>query len=208
MSDLHPDADSASPGSDRYTATPAPTFGSRAPVDPNDRYTATPAPIRQHYSQPGGSQPVGSTTLNYKPIASLSRPGSVTSAVGLTWFFLAIYAFIIIRFIIGAVTFEDRWRAAFGYSFPSEGGGISTFGIVVGGSFLVWIFGALVVSFFAAGGQSWARLALVISGGLSIPFQLLTIGYYLLGLIGAMATVAIIIVLFTPDANDWYRRMS
>lgn len=121
---------------------------------------------------------------------------------------MAFYAFILIRFIIGAVTFEDRWRAAFGYSFPSEAGNVTSFWVVPGCLFLAWIVGAFVVSCFAGGGRQWARLALAISGGLSLPFQLLTIGFYLLGLIGAMATVAVIIVLFTPDANDWYRRMS
>lgn len=204
MSDLHPDADSASPGSDRYTATPAPTFGSRAPVDPNDRYTATPAPVRQQFTGPGGP-----TTPNYKPIASLSRPGSVSSAVIVTWVVLAVYAAGLGRYtILYAFAGTDSTGFFHVTWVPSEVSRAFTALAIMFGVLLAWAVAAFVVSIFAFAGRPWARLTLAISGGLSVPFQLGAVWPWFLPSIGAMATVAVIVVLFTPDANDWYRRMS
>ncbi len=204
MSDLHPDAEPASPGSDRYTATPAPTFGSRAPVDPNDRYTATPAPVRQHFTEPQGS-----TIPKYKPIANFSRPGAVTSAVTITWIMLALYGFIIGRAFIGAVVGAINPDDAFGI--VGLRGPMSNLFLLLAAEvfvFLAWVIAAFVFSIHASAGRQWARIALAVSGGLSLPFQPFCGLPVVVPLVGMMTTVAVIIVLFTPDANDWYRRMS
>jgi hypothetical protein len=182
MSDPQPDAEPTPPQSDRYTATPPPVVVRRSPEQPG--------------SQAGPS---------YRPLRYRPRPGSVTAALAITWVLLAVYGYGLSRFVIGTLAEANGTYAGFGSGhLPSEVSGAFRGFALMAGVLLAWAVVAFVLSIFALAGRHWARLALAISGGLSIPLQLSAFWFFLVPLVGGLATVVVIVMLFSSDANDWY----
>ena len=120
----------------------------------------------------------------------------------ITWVLLVGYGQALARYIVGVESNRRSFDASF--NVPHQVDRAFQGFAFMAGVFLVWALVALVVSLFAFGGRPWARLALAISGGLSVPFQLAA-GWYLLPLVGALGTIVAIVLLFTSSANDWYR---
>ncbi|MCW2755912.1 MAG: hypothetical protein JWQ32_3323 [Marmoricola sp.] len=181
MTDLHPDGEPAAPPPSRYTATPAPVLRPR-----------------QH------TPPEGQGDRSYRP--PVYRPGSVTTACAITWGLLALYGYYLVRFAIGDLAIAN---ASFGGNpgshLPGEVSAAFRGFAFEAAVLLAWAVVAFVLSLFTYAGRPRARLALAISGGVSVPFQLGAFWFFLVPLVGGLATIAVIVALFTGDANEWYR---
>ena len=88
-----------------------------------------------------------------------------------------------------------------------SGSGVAT-GLVIGLLvFLVWSVIAIVLAALAMKGRNWARITLVVSAVMAALFSLLAITS-LFSVIWLVGAVAVIVLLFTGGANEWYAEQS
>ena len=70
---------------------------------------------------------------------------------------------------------------------------------------LVIIVAQGVLLVFAGKGRNWARIALAVVSGLSLVVGLVSDGSVN---VGAMLTIAAVVLLFVPSSNEWYAAQS
>lgn len=159
----------------------------------------------QQYAQPYGG---------YAPTGPLKRPGTVTAAAITTFILSGLMALLFGIGTIAVAVSGDEIAREFNRGFSQESGmeGFSGSGVAAGlivlmPVFLVWSVIAIVLAALAMKGRNWARITLVVSAAVTALVALLGITSLLSGiwLIGA---VAVVVLLFTGGANEWYAEKS
>jgi hypothetical protein len=136
------------------------------------------------------------------------RPTTVTIAAWVTWVLsaLALLGFVLIAFVLLAARDEFLRQVQRDPNFqqldvPTDQlvGGLW----VVGAIALFWGFAAMVLAWFAYRRANWARITLVVSAAMTALFSLLT---FPVGIVHILGSIAVIVLLFTGGANEWYAR--
>jgi hypothetical protein len=216
------DSNSGDPGSP-YGGTPSsqnpygqPPSGEQPSGQPASPYGGQP-PQQNPYGQPptyGEQNPYGQPAPYGHPAyggpASDKRPGTVTAASVVTLIFsglsLLIYAFVMIAVVVArndvidAITDEPDFQDL-GISGDSVYGAVLAFVAV----FLVWSLIACILAVLVLRRSNAARITLVVSSAVTALFSLLGIGSGI-SAITLIASVAVIVLLFTGGANDWFKR--
>ncbi len=193
------------------------------PADPN---TYGQAPVDNPYgAAPYGQQPQGSYAqqpppgplgdgldMYGRPLVQEARPGTVTAAgwialilSGLTGL---LYGFITLAMIVA----KDDVLAEIDKALAEQGStgtfnAEDAFGIVVAVLVVltIWCVIACVLAVFAMRGSNVSRILLVISSVVAGLLSLLAIGSGV-SAVWLLACLAVVILLFTGGAGDWYRR--
>lgn len=138
------------------------------------------------------------------------RPGTVTTAavitiVTSTLVLLAGIGFVILG-ALGSETFYDSVREGGRGAYDDfDNDDLEALVLGIGVVLAVWSVAAIVLGVLVLRRSSVARVLLVISAALSLLLSLLAI----LSLVSALtfiAAVAVIVLLFTGGANDWFAR--
>ena len=138
------------------------------------------------------------------------RPGTVTAAGIITIIFsglsLLLYGFVLIALLVAQDEVLDEIESQPGF----EDAGISAndaLGVVVGivGVFALWCLIALVLGFLVLRRSNGARITLVVSSAVTALISLLGIGSGVSALT-LIAAIAVIVLLFTGGAGDWFKR--
>ena len=146
-----------------------------------------------------------------RPLVSAARPGTVTAAGWITLILSGLtgllYGFITLAMIVAkdeVLTEIDKALAEQGSTgtFNAE----DAFGIVVAVLLVltIWCVIACVLAVFAMRGSNLSRILLVISSVVAGLLSLLAIGSGI-SAVWLLACVAVVILLFTGGAGDWYR---
>jgi hypothetical protein len=201
-----------------------PPYHSGQPHGPQQGYGQPQPGAQQPYGQgPYGQQPYayppqyGAPAYGQPPQGAFQRPGdaderprTVTIAAWLTWALsaLSILTFILIAFVLGVAReeFLDQLEQEQNFQQLDIPADQVVAGLwVMGAIALFWGLAAMVLAWFAYRRANWARITLVVSAGFTILFSLLTFPVGLLHTLGAGAVIAL---LFTGGANEWYGRGS
>jgi hypothetical protein len=198
------------PSGEQPSGQPANPYG--GPPPQQNPYGQPPAYGQQNpYGQPapyGPGSPYGQP--GYAGPGGDKRPGTVTAASVITLIFsglsLLIYAFALIALVIAkdevidAITDDPTFQDA-GIS------GDSAFGVVVvfAALFLVWSLIACILAVMVLRRSNAARITLVVSSAVTALFSLLGIMSGI-SAITLIASVAVIVLLFTGGANQWFKR--
>lgn len=195
-------------------AQPAPPnpYGQASPYGqaPQDPYAQQNPYGQQQYGQQYGQQQYG----GYAPTGPRRRPGTVTAAAITTFVLSGLMVLVFGIAMIAVAVSGDEIAREFNRGFRESSGmegfsgsGVAT-GLVVGLLvFLLWSVIAIVLAALAMKGRNWARITLVVSSVMAALFSLLAITslFSVIWLIGA---VAVIVLLFTGGANEWYAEKS
>lgn len=162
-----------------------------------------PAYGQASYGQPGFPMP-GYGPAPRDPDA---RPGTVLAAgiitlvmTGIILLLLAVFTLVLVA---ASSSFLDGFRDSAGLAVEDP---TTLFGVVLVGLlvFLAWCVAAIVLAILVLRRRSWARIALVVSSGLTILVSLLAIGGGV-SVLPLGCAVAVIVLLFTGGAGDWFR---
>lgn len=190
------------PPANPYGQPPASPYGQQPPAA--DPYGQQPpaSPYGQQYAPAYGGPPARDPD---------KRPGTVTAA-GITTIVLAGLSFLLYAVVAVAtlVVRDDMIDAIEDELTPSQrdsfsGDDLATFITVIVLVFAVWCLIAVVLGIFAMRRSNVARVLLVISSVMTALISLLgiTSGVSAVTLIGG---VAVVVLLFTGGANDWFAR--
>lgn len=140
------------------------------------------------------------------------RPTNVTIATWLTWGLSAftLFGFVMVAFVLLVARDDFLSQVEQNPTLQDQLDGIDPDQIIAGlwvvvVISLVWCLAAIVLAWFAFRGANWARIVLVVSAGATALFSILSFPVGLLHLLGAGAVIAL---LFTGGANEWYARQS
>ena len=164
------------------------------------------------YGQPAyGQQPYGYQAPAYSPYGAGSgerRPGTVTAAGVITLIFsgltLALFAIIGIVVVAAKDEFITRIEDQPGFQDVSPSDVVAVVAVVCL-VFAIWCIIAMVLAVFTMRRSNGARIGLVISSALVAILSLLgiTSGGSAVTL---LAAIAVIVLLFTGGANEWFGR--
>jgi hypothetical protein len=222
MTDTHGSGDGAAAGQPQYGQQPYP------PAYPQPY----PQPAPQPYGQaPYGVPPAGATPPGHYPYGEQPygqyaphlyghpqfgppgfglrdpnrRPGTVLAAGVVTIVFSGLSLLALGILLIAALAL----RATAEDGFDSDGlldGSAGVFFFLLMAALLLWCVGAILLAAFAIRRSNGSRIALVVSSALCIVVSLLaTIGGGYLAVFTILAGIAVIVLLFTGGANEWYR---
>lgn len=187
--------------------------------DPYGQPPAAPAYGQPAYGQPAAGQPAyGQPAYGQQPGYAGApmggdpdkRPGTVTAAGIITIIFsglsLLLYGFVLIALLVAQDEVLDEIESQPGF----EDAGISAndaLGVVVAivGVFALWCLIALVLGFLVLRRSNGARITLVVSSAVTAIISLLGIGSGVSALT-LIAAIAVIVLLFTGGAGDWFKR--
>jgi hypothetical protein len=171
---------------------------------------AQPPPYGQQPA-PSGHQPAyGQPGYPYGGPATDQRPASVTAAAVITLIFsglsLLVYAFI----LLGLVVARDEAIDEITRQPDFESSGISAdsaFGVIVAfvGVFLVWCIIACILAVLVLRRSNGARITLVVSAVATALISVVGALAAVLPALNLIAAVAVIVLLFTGGANDWFK---
>ncbi|MEI5674234.1 MULTISPECIES: hypothetical protein [unclassified Nocardioides] len=179
---------------------PANPYGQQPPANPYGQQ-----PPAAPYSQPYGA-PYGGPTRDPD-----KRPGTVTAAgivtIVLSALSLLLYAGLAVATLVARDDMVDAIEDELSSSQRESlsGDDLATFVTVVFVIFAVWCLIAVLLGIFSMRRSNVARILLVVSSVMTALISLLAItsGVSALTLI---AGVAVVVLLFTGGANDWYAR--
>ncbi|HEU4513197.1 MAG TPA: hypothetical protein VFR87_08825 [Nocardioidaceae bacterium] len=172
---------------------------------------------QQPYGQPG--QPYGQGPYGYpqqqpyygapqKPVDPDARPTSVTVAAWITWVLSALSILFFVMVALVMVAAQDQFLRQLEQDptfqqldVPSDQVVAAMW--VMGTIALFWGASAMVLAWFAYRRSNWARIALVVSSGLTLVFSVVAFPVGLLHTLGAGAVIAL---LFIGGAQQWYSR--
>ncbi|MGH8967346.1 MAG: hypothetical protein ACRDXB_18745 [Actinomycetes bacterium] len=202
------------PDSSPDRSVPPPTQGFGAPA----------------YPQPheGQAQPQGGQPPNYPPPAygqqpqqyayssygqqrdPDKRPTGVTVAAWLTWVFAGLTGLLYGVIVLMLLVAKDPLLEALQREPGIQDLDISTDNIIaalwaVSAVLIFWCLCAVVLAVFAYRRANWARIALVVSSVFSAILALLAITT-IVSALHLIAAVAVVVLLFTGGANEWYAR--
>ncbi len=177
---------------------------------PQDPYAQ---PQGQSYTQQYGQQygqAYGQAYGGYQQPGPTRRPGTVTAAAVTTFVLSGLMTLVFGIAVIAVTVAGDEIAREFNRSFRQESGmeGFSGSGVAAGLTvlmlvLLLWSVIAIVLAALAMKGRNWARITLVVSSAVTAVFALLAITS-LLPVIWLVGAVAVIVLLFTGGANEWY----
>ncbi len=138
------------------------------------------------------------------------RPATVTIAAWLTWVFSALtlvaFVFVVIAVLAARDELLDAMRAEPGFEqLDIAPGDLVSVLWVVSGLFIFWCASAIVLAVLAYRRVNWARIMLVVSAGLTLLLALMAIGSAV-SAVHLLVAGAVIVLLFTGGANQWYSR--
>lgn len=194
-------------------------YGQPAGQDPYGQPPAGPAygeqPQQPAYGQqPGYGQPPAYGQQPGYPSAGDpdKRPGTVTAAGVITMIFSGLALLLFGVVLVGMLVARDQILDALegDADFDSMGiSGDSAFGAIVAvmAVFALWCVIAFVLGLMVMRRSNAARIALVVSAALSAVISLVGIGSGVSALT-LIASVAVIVLLFTGGASPWFKRSS
>lgn len=183
---------------------------------------AAPAPYGQPnpygQQQPYGQQPYGENPYGGQPAYGTStgdpdkRPGTVTAAaiVAIVMSTISLLMFLVVT--VGIFVARDEVEDAINDELANQqgmgdisAGDLTAVVLVVMLVFVFWCISAIVLGVLTLRRRNWARIMLVVSSAVTALFSLLgiTSGISALTLIAA---VAVIVLLFTGGANQWFAK--
>ena len=179
---------------------------------PSEPSGSQPGPYPQPYGQLPGTQPYAGQTSGTSRTDGDRRPGTVTTAAVITIVTSALVLLAGIGFVvlgaIGSETFYDGVRDGGRGAYDDfDNDDLQALVLGIGVVLAVWSVAAIVLGVLVLRRSTVARVLLVISAALSLVLSLLAI----LSLVSALtfiAAVAVIVLLFTGGANDWFARRS
>jgi hypothetical protein len=138
------------------------------------------------------------------------RPTTVTTAAVLTWIFAGLTAALYLLLVLLLIVDADQLLTALEQEPALAEMNIDRDTVVaalwvVSAVLIFWCFAAAVLAFFALRRANWARYTLVVSAVFSAIFSLLAIAS-LVSVLPLIASIAVIVLLFTGGANQWYSR--
>jgi hypothetical protein len=133
---------------------------------------------------------------------------TVTVAAWLTWALsaIALLGFVVIAFVLVAARdeFMRQLRADPNFAqLDAPTDQIVAALWLLGAIALIWGVVAIVLAWFAYRRANWARITLVVSAGMTALFSLLA---FPVGLLHTLGSIAVVALLFTGGANEWYAR--
>jgi hypothetical protein len=170
-----------------------------------------PQPYGQPAPQQYGQQPYGQPYYGAprRPVDPDQRPTTVSIAAWITWGLSALTAVgLVIAGIALTVGGQDLVRQLEQDPTYRELQNVPTDQLIAGTWVLIavglfWSVAAMVLAWFAYRRANWARVTLVVSSAITALFSLLTFPVGILQTFGAAAVIAL---LFTGGANEWYAR--
>jgi len=141
----------------------------------------------------------------------LSRPGTVTAAawisVACSLVCLVIFSLLTVTFLVARGDFVDtlRERAAEGSEVPDmDPGTLANIAIAVAAAFAVWSLAAIAAALLASRRSRLGRWLLTLSAIISSLFSLVGTFAFGIPVLFVMAAIGVVVLLFTPSANDFY----
>lgn len=196
------------------SAYPQP-YGQAAPTGQAPPLSGYP---QQPYAQPYAQQPYGAPGYppqyaGYGPVDPDRRPGTVTAAAITTIVLSSITGLLTLLGLIGLLVSKDEFLDAFRDAMDEEGVSSSDFDldaaygavVAVVGVFALWCLIAVVLAIFVLRRSNGARITLVVSAAMSALVSLVAIGS-LVSAVTLIGAIAVIVLLFTGGANDWFAR--
>lgn len=189
-------------GQDPYGQQPPPPAYGQQPPAPAYGQPAYGQQPPAYAAQPGYPAPMGGDPDK--------RPGTVTAAGIITIVFsglsFLLFAVILVALLVAKDDVLDEIEKSEGF----QDAGISAndaLGAVVGfvGVFAVWCLIATVLGFLVLRRSNGARITLVVSAAVTAVISLIGIGSGI-SAITLIAAVAVIVLLFTGGAGDWFKR--
>lgn len=175
-------------------------YGQPAPPAP-PAYGQAPAYGQPAYGQPAYAAPGADPD---------KRPGTVTAAGIITIIFSGLSTLLFGVFVIGLLVARDEFMDQLEGQQDFESAGISAdsaFGVIVGfvGVFALWSLIATVLGVLVLRRSNGARITLVVSSVVAALLSLLAVGSGVSALT-LIAAIAVIVLLFTGGAGDWFKR--
>lgn len=139
------------------------------------------------------------------------RPGTVTAACVTTLVFAGLTLLLFVVTLLGMLAARDEFIDVIQRdpAFAETGIDVAdAFGVVIGvvGLLALWCVVACVLAVLALRRSAGGRIALAVSAGLSAAVSLVAaLGAIVPGVV-TLASVAVVVLLFTGGANDWYAR--
>ncbi len=172
-----------------------------------------PAPYGSPYSQPAQTGPLGDGLDMYgRPLRNDKRPGTVTAAGWTTLAFAGLTALLFGFLTLAMVVAKDEVlqeidRAIADQGATSDFNAEDAFGIVLVVLVVLtaWCVIACLLAVFAMRRSNVSRILLVISACVSAVLSLLAIGSVISG-VWLLASIAVVVLLFTGGAGDWFAR--
>jgi len=129
-------------------------------------------------------------------------PGTVQAAVIVTWACCGLTA-VLTLFYLAAAAFIGS------LVFPQFGSAVGVeLALAAIGSAVLAVGACALAAWFAWQvwrGRDWARIALAVSSGLALVLAVLTFGPHTV--LVAPGSVAVLVLLFLPQSNDWFREV-
>ena len=198
----------ASPNPSGQPAGGDPAYG-QPPAAPYGQPPASPYGQQQPYGQaPYGQQPAHGAPTGDPD----KRPGTVTAAgivsIVMSTLSLLLFLTVTIAIFVARDDVEDAINDEIANQQGMEdisAGDISSVLLVFMFVFVLWSLIAIVLSVLTLKRHNWARITLVVSAAVTALFSLIgiTSGVSALSLIAA---VAVIVLLFTGGANQWFAK--
>jgi hypothetical protein len=133
----------------------------------------------------------------------------VTAACVITWIGASLTALMLVLTAVFLVsnggTFTQEFRRQVGGETGLTGDDLLTILWGVVGVGLLWCLGAIVVAVLAFRRNRGGRIALAVSAALTVLVSLLAI-LSILSAVPLLMGIAVLVLLFTGGANDWYAR--
>lgn len=137
----------------------------------------------------------------------LRRPGTVTAAgmvaVGSSLICLLVFGLLTVVFLVARNDFVDGIREAEGTP-DMDPGTAANVAIAVVAVFALWCLGAIAAAMLAMRRSRAGRWLLTVSAIVSSVFSLIGTFAFGIPVLFLMASVAVVVLLFTPTANSWY----
>lgn len=172
-------------------------YGQQSPYGQQNPYEQ-----QNPYGQPTG--------YGYGQPAPERRPGTVTAAGVTTIILSALVALLFAFLTAGLLVARDQIATEIDRELAGQAGlegfsadDVTSIGIVVCLVFLVWSVAGIVLAVLAMRRAGWARVLLVVSSAITAVLSLLLIGS-LISVVWLIASIAVIVLLFTGGANQWY----
>lgn len=195
---------------------PADPYGQQAPgASPYGGQPGQPYSGQPYGGQPYGGQPYGGPGYGTAPRDPEKRPSTVTAAaittlvcagLGALLFGIATIALIVARESFSEdIRREIEGDPAFDGTDVPSADQLATLFVVILAALLVWCLVACVLAVLTMRRSNVARVLLVISAVLSALLSLVGI-FSLVSAVPLIASVAVVVLLFTGGAGDWFAR--
>lgn len=191
-----------------------------ASQDPYGQPATPPPPPAPAYGQPAYGQPAYGQPPAYGQQPGYAaapmggdpdkRPGTVTAAGVITIIFsglsFLLFGFVLVALLVAQDEVLDEIESQPGF----QDAGISAndaLGVAFGvmGVFALWCLIALILGFMVLRRSNAARITLVVSAAVTAVVSLIGIGSGVSALT-LIAAIAVIVLLFTGGAGDWFKR--